>query len=333
MTDKQVLRAIVEQAARAPSIHNTQPWRFVARGDVLELWTDPSRGLSVLDPSGRARHLSCGAALLHARVAAAGAGLTATVTLLPDPDQPEHLADLRLVEEEAPREDRELVGAIAARRTTRAPFSEEQLPRDVVSALRHAAEIEGCWLRIVDDREDAAGVAVLLARADDLQSADPAYRDELRRWTGAADEDTEGVPDSAVPARPPSARGSNYRLRDFVADRQDPPETAVSDEPPPVERPLVAVLGTRDDDVEAWLSAGQGVGRLLLAATAHGVTASPMTQPLEIPDTRQRLVAQLGLVGHAQMILRLGYGAEEPPRSTPRRPVEDILTEEPGRDQ
>ena len=333
MVDKQALHEIVELASRAPSIHNTQPWRFVARGDVLELWTDPSRALAVLDPTGRARHLSCGAALLHARVAAAGAGLAATVTLLPEPAEPDHLADLHLVQGEPQPEDRGLVGAIAARRTSRAPFSEEQLPRDVVSALRHAAELEGCWLRIVEDREDAAGVAVLLARADDLQAADPAYRDELRRWTGATDDDTEGVPGSAVPSRPPSSRGSNYRLRDFVADRGDEPATDQSDEPPPVERPLVAVLGTRADDVEAWLAAGQGVGRLLLAATAHGVTASPMTQPLEIPDTRHRLVSQLGVVGHAQMILRLGYGAEEPPPATPRRPVADILTEAPGRDQ
>jgi nitroreductase len=330
--EPQVVRDIVEQAARAPSIHNTQPWRFVAHDDVLELWTDPSRGLAVLDPSGRARHLSCGAALLHARVAAAGVGLAATVRLLPDAGEPDHLADLDLVQAEPSPEDRELVGAIAARRTTRAPFSEEQVPGDVVSALRHAAELEGCWLRIVDDRADAAGVAVLLARADDLQAADPAYRDELRRWTGKTEEDTEGVPDSAVPSRPPSSRGSNYRLRDFVADREDEPATDRSDEPPPVERPLIAVLGTRDDDVESWLAAGQGVGRLLLAATARGVTASPMTQPLEVPETRQRLVSQLGVVGHPQMILRLGYAAEAPPPVTPRRPVEDILSEEPGQD-
>jgi nitroreductase len=331
--ESQVVRDIVEQAGRAPSVHNTQPWRFVARDDVLELWTDPTRGLAVLDPSGRARHLSCGAALLHARVAAAGADLTARVALLPDSDNPEHLADLHFVQAEPPPEDRELVSAIAARRTTRAPFSEEQLPHDVISALRHAAELEGCWLRVVDDRADAAGVAVLLARADDIQAADPAYRDELRHWTGKTGEDTEGVPDSAVPSRPPSSRGSNYRLRDFVADRDDQGATDGSDQPPPVERPLIAVLGTRDDDVEAWLAAGQGVGRLLLAATAHGVTASPMTQPLEVPDTRQRLVAQLGVVGHPQMILRLGYPAEPPTPATPRRAVEDILTEKPGQDQ
>jgi hypothetical protein len=168
-------------------------------------------------------------------------------------------------------------------------------------------------------------VAVLLARADELQAADPAYRDELRRWTGASDSATEGVPASAVPPVPPSSRASNYRLRDFVADRDEPSGVPSADEPPPkVERPLVAVLGTADDDVESWLGAGQGVARLLLLAAARGVTASPMTQPLEIPDTRHRLVAELGVLGHAQMILRLGYAGED---HASGRSVDDILTE------
>lgn len=331
--EPQVVRDIVEQAGRAPSIHNTQPWRFVAREDTIELWTDPSRNLNVLDPTGRARHLSCGAALLHARVAAAGAGFACTVTVLPAPDQPEHLADLRLAEAEPAPEDLELVGAIATRHTTRAPFADNPLPPEVVTALRHAAELEGCWLRVVDDRDDAIAVAVLLARADELESADPAYKEELRRWTGAADSAKEGVPDSAVPAAPPSSRASNFRLRDFLADREEASNASSADEPPRVERPLVAVLGTSDDDVESWLMAGQAVGRLLLAAASRGVTASPMTQPLEIPETRQRLVTELGVVGHAQMILRLGYAAEPAPMTTPRRPVADILTEQPGQDQ
>ena len=328
--DQQVLRDVVAQAARAPSIYNTQPWRFVTRGDTIELWTDPARGLAVLDPTGRARHLSCGAALLHARVAAADAGFAVTVTALPEPTQPEHLADLRLDgATRPPREDSALAGAIATRRTTRAPFTDETVPDEVLAALRRAAEAEGCWLRIVTSSEDAAAVAVLLARADELEAADPAYRDELRRWTGAAgDRGTEGVPDSAVPDVPPSHRGSNYRLRDFVADRDTVEAGAMSQDPPPVERSLVAVLGTPDDDVPSWLAAGQGLGRLLLTAAARGVTASPMTQPLEIPDTRRRLATELGLLGHPQMILRLGYAPDGEAPATPRRPVEEILTEE-----
>jgi nitroreductase len=328
--DQQVVRDIVEQAARAPSIHNTQPWRFVASGDTLQLWTDESRGLTVIDPTGRARHLSCGAALLHARVAAAAARLQPSVALLPDPAQPQHLADLRLAEGGAEAVDSDLAGAIGTRRTVRSAFTSEAVPDEVLAELRRAAEHEGCWARVIDSSDDAAAVAVLLSRADEIEAADPAYQDELRRWTMAGEGATEGVPSSAVPDVAPSRRGSNYRLRDFVPDREPGAFADEDADPPPVERPTVMVLGTSDDDVAAWLVAGQAVGRVLLTAAARGVAASPMTQPLEIPDMRRRLALELGVVGHPQMILRLGYAADGSSAATPRRPVEDILTDGDG---
>jgi len=140
--------------------------------------------------------------------------------------------------------------------------------------------------------------------------------------------------DAALAAMPPptapSDRASNYRQRDFVADREPGTASPMPDEPPPVERPTVAVLGTRDDDARSWLLAGQALGRLLLTASSLGVSASPMTQPLEVPDTRARLSAELGIFGHPQMLLRLGYSNDEAggdAPETPRRPVEDILTQ------
>ena len=36
---------LVEVAARAPSVHNTQPWRFAVTGDAIELYADASRQL------------------------------------------------------------------------------------------------------------------------------------------------------------------------------------------------------------------------------------------------------------------------------------------------
>jgi nitroreductase len=334
--EEQTIRAIVESATRAPSIHNTQPWRFVAHDDTIEVWTDPARGLKVLDPTGRGRHISCGAALLHARLAAADAGYAATVTLLPDPAEPTHLADLAL-QPAPPRSpagaggsagelsagepsDSDLAAAIPARHTSREPFSDEPIAADTVRELRDAVAAEGAWLRIIETPEDATAVAVLLAHADEIQAADPAYVDELRTWTQRGDTG-DGIPSAAVPHTAPAERGSNYRLRDFVADRE--PDAAASHEPPPVERPLIAVLGTTDDDVRAWIAAGQALGRLLLTATAHGVTASPLTQALEIPATRAGLGNELGVVGHPQMLLRLGYGKSGAP--TPRRPIEDVL--------
>jgi nitroreductase len=322
--EEQTTRAIVESATRAPSIHNTQPWRFVAHGDTIEVWTDPARGLKVLDPTGRGRHISCGAALLHARLAAAAAGYAPTVTLLSDPAEPTHLADLHLhVARPAEIEDadRELAAAIPGRHTSREPFSDEPIAADTVGELRQAVEAEGAWLRIIESPEDATAVAVLLAHADEVQAADPAYVDELRTWTQRGDDTGDGIPSSAVPQTAPVERGSNYRLRDFVADRE--PEATSPHDPPRVERPLIAVLGTTNDDVRAWIAAGQALGRLLLTAAAHGVTASPLTQALEIPATRAALASELGVIGHPQMLLRLGYGKGGAP--TPRRPVDEVL--------
>jgi hypothetical protein len=85
-------------------------------------------------------------------------------------------------------------------------------------------------------------------------------------------------------------------------------------------------MGTESDDRYAWLLAGRALGRVLLHATTAGLAASPLTQALDWPATRQQLRSRLHLVGHPQMMLRLGYPpAGQPPVTSGRRPVADVL--------
>src|SRR6476469_370705 len=72
-------------AGYAPSIHNTQPWRWRLAGHTLELFTDRSRVLAVTDPDARLATLSCGVALHHARMSLAAQGWQATTTRMPEP--------------------------------------------------------------------------------------------------------------------------------------------------------------------------------------------------------------------------------------------------------
>lgn len=325
--DDQLVRDVVAAATLAPSTHNSQPWRFVATGDGVQLWADRSRALPVVDPAGRALHLSCGAALLLGELAARAHGVGCTTVLLPDPAEPDHLGDWRFGREStAGADDLRLASAITARHTDRRPFDARPVPAELVHRLAAAVQAEGCWLSAVDDPDRAASVAVALAHADEALLADPAYLEELRRWTGRKPDAPDGIPSGA--AIDLATRGSTYRLRDLdpahsgTAAQHEP-----ADLPPPAEHPLLVVLGTDADWPLDWLRAGRALGRLLLTAVTEGLAASPMTQALEVADTRARLTRDLGLVGHPQMILRIGY---PPPGAPPadvsgRRPVEDVL--------
>src|SRR5687767_356539 len=90
--DEQDWVQVVAAATRAPSIHNTQPWRWTATRDRLDVHLDPDRALPVLDPSGRQQVISCGSAVEFAVRALAAAGREAEVDVVPDAGYPTHLA-------------------------------------------------------------------------------------------------------------------------------------------------------------------------------------------------------------------------------------------------
>src|SRR5215469_14519834 len=92
---KDDVAAVIAIAARAPSLHNTQPWKFRVEGDVIELLADSRRQLRHLDPDGRELTISCGAALFGLRLGLRGRGYIPVVDLLPDLARPELLARVR----------------------------------------------------------------------------------------------------------------------------------------------------------------------------------------------------------------------------------------------
>jgi nitroreductase len=327
---------VVTAATRAPSIHNTQPWRFTARPDRLDVRHDRRRALPVLDPTGRQQIISCGIAVVFAHVALRAEGADATVELVPDPDDVDLLATVRVTGEHEPTEaDRALTAAIDARHTVRSAFEPRAVPGELLDRLGDEAASFGLWIKVIDREEEETATVFLLSQAEEMEQGDPEYLQELERWMRTDPGAVDGVPVEAVPAGDPRDRPSNWLVRDFAVGTREPHLFRAGgdpDAPPPeVERPTVVMLGTENDDRQAWLLAGQALGRLLLTATAAGLVASPLTQALDWPAARTRLRQRLSLVGFPQMLLRMGYPPEGlTPAVTGRRPVEDVLSVERG---
>jgi Nitroreductase family len=323
---------VVAAATRAPSIHNTQPWRFTASGDRLALHYDADRALPVLDPSRRQQVISCGIAVEFAVVALAAAGFLSEVELLPDDTIPDHLATVRVVgPHDATAEDAAMAAAIERRHTVRAPFLARAVPVDLLERLEVEAAAFGTWFKPITRSEEEVATVFLISRAEEIEQSDPAYLAELQSWMRTDPGAVDGVPVEAVPSEDPRGRASNWLIRDFViGDRDDrhlfQPGGDPDAPPPVVERPTVVLMGTDGDDRYAWLQSGRALARVLLRATDAGLAASPLTQALDWPVTRSQLKSRLSLVGHPQMLLRMGYPPDAPAGAVSgRRPVTEVL--------
>ncbi len=315
------LHLVIAAASLAPSIHNTQPWRFVTTPDgALEVHADRERQLTVVDADGRQLLVSCGAAAEFGWLAVRGMGRACALDLTPDAQDRDFVARLT---PGAPlpttAAEKALVDAMSVRHTDRGPYDSTRPPAQLLDELRIGVETYGLWLRQIDLPVDRVVVTGALADAERRQASDPAYVEELTRWTSRRTR-TDGFADPAP--QWPADRVSDVPLRDFSG--HDEHRHTESGEPPTVERDTLVLLGSIGDDAAMHVATGRALGWLLLRLAASGVAAQPLGQVFDDMEGRVRLGRDLRLIGYPQFLLRLGYGhaAEQ----TSRRAVNEVLT-------
>lgn len=309
------IRTLIQQACLAPSSHNTQPWRFRASEAVIELWADRTRALPVNDPFDRELTISCGAALLSLRAAAAAAGLATTVERLPQGPDGDCLARVALGDG---RPDAVLAGlapALPRRRTWRKAFEDRPVDATLVSAVTAAAAQEGAALLSLDPTQrERAGA--LVAEGDRLQWDDPRWRRELALWMHPR-RDGDGLSLPALAAPIAQAVVRSFDLGNGVAAK---------DEQLLLGSPWLTVLGTGRDDAEAWLRAGEALQRALLTGCRLGLQASYLNQPVEVAPLRERLRDLLGTRDQPQLLIRWGHPHGDL-SAAPRRPLATVIEE------
>ena len=312
---------LLATASRAPSVHNTQPWRFAVGPHAIDLYADAERQLSQ-DREGRELLISCGAALFGLRLAVRGLGYLPAVRLLPDPSRPALLARVALGPEEPVTEtERRMLAALPHRHTHRGAFDPGPLPPGLLPRLQHDAFAEGATLALVDTAGRYQKLAALAGEATRMQARSPGARAEIRRWSRPPGSPArDGVPAAAYGPPGPAAPG-RLPQRDFDLGRHGGLLAASGPgEPPPA---ATAVLVTVGDNRVDWLRAGQALHRVLVHAATVWVAASLHTQPLEFPVIRNLVRARLVLPGAPQMVLQ--FGRAHTSQASARRPVSELL--------
>jgi hypothetical protein len=311
---------ILTLACRAPSVHNTQPWVWRLKAHGLELFADYTRHLLHADPDGRDLLLSCGAVLHHAQVVAAGLGWATRVNRLPDPRNDHLLATLTFSPTALTPEASALLQAATARQTDRRRFTSWPVPDERLHTLSAIGSRWGAQVLPVPGEWVRGRLRELTLRADRMQRADPSYLRELQAWTR---EGRDGVRKDDVPSAASAVDAEDTLGRRF-------PEGSLPD--PVIEQQdgedQMLIVCTPANDTMSCLCAGEAMSAVWLHATKERLAVVPLSQALEVPETRDEIQeVVLGSLAFPQIILRLGWlstGRSELPRSG-RRDLGEVL--------
>jgi hypothetical protein len=323
-SDEEIARFVTDAGVQAPSVHNTQPWRFHWGEHEISMIANNERQLRLADPLGREMMISCGAALFNVRVALRYLGFVPKTRVQPDVDLPGLVARVTWDQQVPPIEyERKLFAEIARRRTHRGGFDPAPLPRALFDALPQEAAKENATLTLVSGNQLlAAAIAAVVEAGDDALRLNSARAQEEAHWApGPGSHRQDGVPPTAYPARPERTEPA-FPSRDFAHGHGwgFPPD---SDTAPARSAGVIGLLTTSVDHPSDWFHAGQALQRVLLTASSCRVAAALHSQPLEIPPLREFIRVHLAGNAYPQMVLRLGATGEK--AVSVRRPVEEVL--------
>jgi nitroreductase len=317
--DVQVVEESLRLACRAPSLHNSQPWRWVVEDAGVQLFADRGRIGQSTDTSGRELVISCGAVLDHFRVAMVAAGWSASTDRFPNPNNLDHLASIDFSPLSFVTDaQRDRADAILRRRTDRLAFEPPTDWESFEPLLRQVFATSGAMLTVLGD-EARPQLAEASRLTESLRRYDASYHAELQWWTTPLWV-SQGVPPSALPTETEGQRvdvgrvfpahGHGDRRTDVVADRSK-----------------ILVISTPEDTRRDALGCGEALSAVLLECTMAGMATCTLTHMIEVESSRDIICGLTDDEGLPQVVVRVGMApaSEEAPPPTPRRPLTDVV--------
>jgi hypothetical protein len=316
--EAELIEQAVILACRAPSLHNSQPWQWVAEPGALQLFLNPNRVLAY-DQSQREALIGCGAALHHVRVAMLAAGWGADIKRFPDQQDPNHLASLTFTSlHQVTDDDRRRADAILARRSDRLPFNPPTEWDGFGQVLSNAIDAESVRVDVLSDE-----LRPQLAEASQIASSsrfyDSAFHIETGWWTSDF-RITDGIPHSSLVSLAEADRVDVGRY--FPVGRCGERRVEISED-----RAKVVLLSSDGDTRADALASGEALSAVLLECTMAGLATCTLTHITEVRATREFLAALMGYDSQPQVLIRVGVAPvlEALPPMTPRRPLAEVL--------
>ncbi len=310
-SNEEKLKFLLNYAVLAPSSHNTQPWKFNVSANEIEVFSDKTRWLTVADADQREFYISIGCALENLLIAAGHFGYVSEVQYFPEHNRTDLVAMVRLIPEgKLENEGPGLFQSILERHTNRQPYENRTIPDSDLRLLNNTTE-NGFWLNVASDPKIKSEFRGLEVRADTIQYDNIEYKSELGYWLGQGVMGPTGI----------QAKIAQFEVLFLDVGK----EQTRKDSDLLNNTPALGFITSSENDRTSQVKAGQLLERVWLTATASNIQIQPMSQALEVNETRAEMAKLVPDKGsYLQQTFRLGYAPPET-ELTPRRPLKEVL--------
>lgn len=314
---------MVEYAIKAPSGHNTQPWKFRLTENTVEIHPDLSRTLSVVDGTNRELYISLGAATENLCIAAREFGYKDEVAIVPDADGKAYIR-VSLIKGED-KVIQPLFNQILKRQTNRQIYTGKSISKDTLNLLTSVVPEEGVHLHFYSRKSpEYSLLKEFVLRGNEYQMNDKGFKDELTGWIRLNKKDVEKHHDGLTYKAMGSPSVPSFIGKPIVRSFLKAKTQNKSDRKNIDSSSHLVLLTGIDNTPKGWVALGRTLERFLLETTRLGVANAYLNQPCEVPALAEELRQKLSMSSeHPTLLLRIGYASPMP--YSPRKTVEAVI--------
>jgi hypothetical protein len=299
---------MVEQAIKAPSGHNTQPWLFKINDSSIELHPNPDKSLPVVDFDNRELFVSLGCATENLCIAASCKGYKTDVSI-----NEEGTITIKLLQTGSATPD-PLSEQIAVRQTNRSIYNGNIIPGDSIRILKAIPVNPGIEIHFYESgTAEFDTIPAFIYKGNRIQMGDEAFQKELRNWMRYNKKHQDETNDGLSYAVFGAPNLPKFIVKPIMAKAISEKSQNNGDRKKLKSASHLVLFTTKNNTVEDWINLGRSLERILLKSTEMGIAHSYFNQPNEIRELAEQMAESLNISGeYPTILIRLGYGEKMP---------------------
>lgn len=310
---------IIKYATKAPSGHNTQPWRFSLAENTISIKPNFEVALPVVDGDNRELYISLGCATENLLISAAHFGYQAHIVQCDTAEiKVELTKDNQAVKDTLfPQTER--------RQSNRSVYSSKKIGNEQLEKLQSISPSENLKIYFAEIGSPLADTFThYIAKGNEIQMSDKAFREELLSWMRFNGKQVKATGDGLSykvfgnPALPDVIAKPIVRqfLKPDMQNKGDRKKIASSSH--------LVLFTTKHNTVKEWIDLGRLLQRFCLTATELGIASAYCNQPCEVVSLANELQKTLPINGeYPTLLLRIGYA--DPTPYSPRKKTEEVI--------